>query len=228
MKHVRYVGRGGDSTADGVFDDSVSATALVRHLNQAELVYIDDPMSFPWEVAGTPTAPVVVDVSSCSPDQVTALRPALRSLGPFDSVIHRAKPDDRQTRRLARHVGVRSIEPSHADAPALIEGKQLDQVEQAIIRRLQTEWQTLVIDHADIDDVNWAAARWRAPDDSRPAALAIRLPGEVIRSNANGFDGLARALLAKVGGRVVVDVWGVRSQPGNPVSRGLVVIGVSP
>lgn len=231
MRTVRYAGRNfsGEAAADvgdtQFFDDEASAQAITTEVEQAEVVFIDDPLSFPWEFVTSPlTAPLIIDVGSCSSDQLVALIPALTHITEFDTIVDRADTDQHSD-QFAHLLGARSVEPAPSELPELRNLKHLHCVEARILRRLSQDWQTLVVDFADLVAAPWASTKWSDPSDTRPAAVVVRVGIEVI-GQRGGLTAMAPELVDTVAGTSIRDVWGVRSHPGDPLERGLVVIGV--
>lgn len=233
MKVLRYTGRlGGTTIAPGDHDDSAAGPAVISDVQRADLALIDDPMSFPWELMATSSdTPLVLDISSCSADQITALRPALVHLTAHDSIVDRSGMNQSAAQLLNRALGTRATEPSRADMPQLCTAKRLHIDESAILRRARTEYQLRVTDMpsvlGDVDISDWATSDWADASDPRPRALVVRIPGDHIREATDGFEPVARELVARVSGTTVLGVWGVRSEPGAPLAHGLIVIGFS-
>ncbi len=230
MKVLRYTGRlGGSTIAPGDHDDSAAGPALLADIEKADVALIDDPMSFPWELMDTAAdTPLVLDIGSCSTDQINALRPALVHLTEHDSIVDRSGTNQRAAELLNRALGTRPTEPSRADMPKLCVAKRIHIAETTILRRARDDYQLLVTDLGDISDRHvspWTAADWVDATDPRPGALVVRIPGEHIRQATNGFEPVARELVAQVSGSSILGIWGVRSEPGALLTHGLIVIG---
>ena len=211
---VRYRGRlKADATRPG-YRASVHGPTLLEATRAGDVVYIDDPISFPWELGNpAPDAPLIVDVSSCSADQLAALGPVLDSLTQYDSVVTATSAPS-------------ELAPSSADLRARAGAKHLDRVEGEIIERLENEHNVLVVDGAALSGSEQGlAAHWSEPREPRPPAVLVRLARSTITAQRAGFANLATRLVSQVDGTEVIDVWGVRRDAGDPVERGLVLIG---
>lgn len=215
MRSARYVGRLPNSGTD--LDDSAHGPGILTAVEAADIAYIDDPMSFPWELITTPPrTPLVIDAADCSADQLSGLRPALSHLNGSDTILNAPK--------LAQQLGVRSTTPAPESIIDLARAKSLDVIESSIIARLGSEWHALVVDYDDIVSSNVRAQTWNDTPNALGAAVVVRVPGAVIRTNPQGMAALASELISQVDGSQLVDVWGVRAAPGDVVDRGLVVI----
>lgn len=94
MRIARYVGR-----LDGVgIDDQLSGPSTIAAFFDHDAGIIDDPVSFPWGSAERDDwrIPIVIDLRTCSDDDLTALLPVLDVLTPSD----RAVVTDTQRRRV--------------------------------------------------------------------------------------------------------------------------------
>jgi hypothetical protein len=231
VTEFRYSGALSSTTGKAARNtDTAHGPNMITRLQRAEIGYIDDPMSFPWELlhSGGAETPLVVDVSACSQEQMLALRPALGWLSSADTLHNATTPDDAATQRLARILGVRSQAPEPTEWESLRRTKRLDQCEDAILERARREWQTRVVDITDVGASDWRKLTWSTPGDHRRAAIAIRLPGRTIRAERSGFRAAVEALLAMTEGAGLLGVWGVRAAPGDPLDRGVVVLAANP
>lgn len=217
----RYAGRFGD-------DDSTPGQVIVSRVAAADIAYIDDPLSFPWELLDehARSCPLVVDVSDCTPDALAALRPALSVLTEHDIVTHSSDPNSPVAERLARQVGATYSATAPSDMASHItkarKGMQHD--EDTVIGRVTAEWQALVVDFEDLGSIDWLSTEWTDSHDERPAALAVRIPGETIRSISIGFHAFGQWLLSATACTAVAGIWGIREHAGSPLDRAVVVL----
>lgn len=230
MKTVQYVGRAAPTPHHinhDLLDDATSGHDVLTAVATADVVAIDDPMSFPWElVEQAPPALLVVDIGACSPDQRLALLPALIHLRRQDAIIDHTTPSTAAD-SFATLLDVRSTRPSQEEVVELKAAKALDIVEAAIVRRLESEWSATVTDYDDLPTIRWPSEPTYDAKDGRPTAAIIRLPGATITAHRGGIHALATELVESVDGTRVVDVWGVRANPGDPLARGIVVIEIA-
>ena len=200
---------------------------LLDTIDHADQGLIADPLLFPWqllEARGTNT-PLVVDVSRCADAHITALRPVLARLGAHDTIFSADSSNDAIARSLAGEYGTRSVMPAPADRRTLRRQKSVDQLEQTILTRLAKTLQLHVVEWAEITNTNWANFSWATIGDSRPLALAVRVPGSVIRDSRPDFASLLDGLVSTTSGAEVLDISGLRGAPGEPLERALVTIG---
>lgn len=199
---------------------------LLTHLSAAAVAYIDDPLSFPWELLDPDSLSCVfvIDVSGCSQDDLIALRPALPPLTAHDTICSRSDPQRPATRRFAELVGANTTEPTEASTSLLRRHKQVEQAEASILKRAHNEWQTLTVDIADLASVDWPTATWHDPSDQRAVAVAVQIPASVICENRDGFAQLLTTVLTTTATNSILGVWGVRSDAGEPLDRAVVVL----
>jgi|GEM_PF-4611266 len=158
-------------------------------------------------------------------DDSTALRPAIPVLTEYDTITKRDDPDDPAVLRFAHLVGAAHGAAGADATPAHVHSrKAMHRSEERILRRIQSEWQTLVVDVDDIDSTDWLSIDWADPKDSRPPALTVRISGKTLRSVSSGFETFCRSLLAATGTSAVVGVWGIRATPGARVDRAVIVL----
>lgn len=216
MKTFRYAGRldGGDSTP---------GQTLVSRLNSADIAYIDDPISFPWELIDvrSESCPLVIDISECTADALTALVPVLSNITEYDIVTKRAQPHSEAAQTFATLVGA-TYQGEGPVGPSPKSEKAMSQREASILRRATVEHDATAIDHADLDAVNTDPLSPGLPFDG--GALAIRVPGATIRTASHGFHALVNAMRSATGLSEVAGVWGVRSEAGAPLDRAVIVL----
>ncbi len=221
MTGFRYAGRSGD-------DDATPGRLIVARVRAADVAYIDDPLSFPWELLDerSRSCPLVIDLSDCTPDALVALRPALGALTEHDLITKRSDPGSPAAERFAHLVGATysSIAPTDKESKATKALKTMQRAEDNIVRRTATDWQTLVIDFDDVGSIDWLTTDWTDTSDERPAALAVRLSGETIRSISIGFQAFGQWLISATACTAIVGIWGIRENAGAPLDRAVVVL----
>ena len=223
MTAYHYSGRQAETADRSHFHGPSIISALAR----SDLGLIDEPMSFPWElVTDSISCPLVLNVAGCTNDQLTALRPALSSLTSFDTIIDRSNSASTSAKRLAEILGVRDTEPDASELIELQRAKQLGLAEQAILDRLLDEQFTVVIDVEDIMTQSIVASDLAG--DQQVTAVAVRLPGEVIRSIRGGLATFAADIGTSLGAAQLRGLWGVRRAPGAPLDRGVMVLDIPP
>ena len=217
----RYTGRFGD-------DDSTPGQDIVSQIARADIAYIDDPLSFPWELLDDAalSCPLAIDLSGCDPDALVALRPAIPVLTEYDTITKRDDPAGPIAARFAHLVGAAhgsaaDLDASGGEAKAL---KTMQMSEERILRRTRREWQTLVVDFDDIVSIDWLTTDWTDAEDLRPPALAVRISGKTLRSVPAGFETFVRLLVTTTASSSVLGIWGIRDVPGAPVDRSVVVL----
>ena len=195
----RFPARSGSTPSAAVFDDTALPTLLNAALSKAAVGFIDDPLSFPWSAVDLDRAPVlIVDASSCSATDATALLPALAPLTSVDAVV---KPIDPSAIDLAAAAGARAAVPASSDWQQLTNERRIIVDERRILRRIAEE----VGDHAIVHRVELAA----------------------FAGTPGGFGEYLTAL-AEASNARPVGVWGVRTRPGAPLHHGLAVLAAAP
>ena len=219
------------STVRGTEPSDEHGPTLLSKIDRSNQALISNPLRFPWElleVVGSKT-PLVVDVSGCSPADITALRPMLRLLGAHDTIINTAMPNDPVALELSQEFHTRSVLAAPTDQPALRQAKAMDQIEDTIVGRLGETFRVNIVEWADAeskDSVDWTDASGASAMDQRPRAVVVRVPASAIRASRSGFAALLDRLVTATSGTAVLDVSGVRETPGAPLARALVTIGI--
>ena len=231
MTVVAYRGRGERRerrpSAKFEFDDSAHGPTLCEHIGRARAAFIEDPLSFPWDSLDPRTVtPLIVDVSTCSEDDLAALRPALDVLGANDTIV---TGDPQQAgRRLALALGVRTTEPTSDELSQLRERKLFDRSQSDAITRWGQSYQLGFFDETAVNEAvgtgPWPGPTWVDVSDSRDAAVVVRVDRSTVTSERTGFATIARRLVSAVEGTTVLGLSGVRSHAGTPVRAALVLI----
>lgn len=176
------------------FDDAVLPATLADAISSADVVFIDDPLSFPWNSIDLDVSPlVIVDASSCNEGDVTALLPVLQGLTPADTTI--GITASAQTAATTAVVPTRSQPPTPQQWAELRKEKHVLRADDSIARRAARE-------HGD-------------------SAILHRIEVATMGQHASLHAHLV-AIADEVGGRAV-GLWGVRSAPGAPLHHGWAV-----
>lgn len=196
----RYVGRDADTAVepgtDGhiTFGDTALPADLADAMQTSNGVVVLDPMSFPWNSIDLDIAPpVVVDLSTCTADDVVALRDVLSRLTPADTIIDSR---DRSAVSLSETYQTRTTAPSTGEWADVHSEKQIMRFDRAIAERAAHE----VGDQVILYRVN---------------------PGELVSQGQTVGDHLAEA--AQTFNAHLVGVWGVHPRPGAPLHHGWAV-----
>lgn len=214
---VRYSGR-----FDGVgADDTTPAAVLATLADEALVLAIDDPLSFPWESAlDGLTTPVMVDITACAENDRAALVPVLRSLTSADVIVDSA-PGAPPLRNVSAELLDVAPEPHAWGNRRAAKACLLS--ERRIIARLEHEYGPVsVIDASESDDPIATVAHG-ATSIQPTHAIAVRLSAHAL-APLGGTDAAARRLLDVCDRSLVAGVWGVRPNPGHRLERAMIVL----
>lgn len=174
--------------------DLTTAQDLDFAIRSSDALVVSDPLSFPWEwFSDSPIrCPIILDVGTCTEDDMVALSPVLTGLTASDRVL--GEPTMAAT--LCQTLGLPNIwsglDLDIATFAAKAGRSKLADVEEAmIVRRLSKD------------------------DD-----LIIRIiDGDQLRSARSGFATLVQQISDELNRAVVDTVWGIHPEPGTPVER---------
>jgi len=160
---------------------------------------INDPLSFPWEwFRDTPIrCPIILDVGTCTEDDVVALAPVLTGL----TTSYRVLGEPTTVAALCETLGLPNIwsdpDLDIATFAATAGRSKLADVEEAlIVKRL-----------------------------SKDDGLIIRIiDGDQLRGARAGFATLVQQISDELDGAVVDTVWGIHPEPGTPVERAVLAL----
>lgn len=174
--------------------DLMLGSDLRRAIDKAEGLVIEDPMSFPWSffVDDPPRCPVVVDLATCSTDDLVALLPVLGCLTNTDAILG----DPSIVREVCASLDLDDLwmspeEDVAAFARSAAWAKRADIEERSILSRLAED----------------------------PALHVVVLHGDDLRRTPDGFAGLAIELSEQLGGAIIDTVWGIHPIAGRPLDR---------
>ncbi len=189
-----YAGRSGVAG----LSDLTTAQDLDFAIRGSDALVINDPLSFPWEwFTDAPIrCPIILDVGTCTEDDVVALTPVLTCLTASDRVLG---------------------EPT--TAAALCQTLCLPNIWSDLDLDIDVEIATFAAKagRSKLADVEEAMIIRRLSKDDD---LIIRIiDGDQLRSARSGFATLVQQISDELNGAAVDTVWGIHPEPGTPVER---------